>query len=214
MWLDGDLACRPVSSAQSDSDLTGWLVCVVVYLFPGSIDPRQNSSQWSVCGRFSVALYTTVGLYLSGQGAITEEMIRQHVPAIYLSVNNSVSVNILLVVNCIPKPLITIVAVSPSMPAPCVSFLPFSVPIFSFLFICLATNLMSESLLFPHPLSFSPSPSFSTFFRSACLFHFFVASPSLLMLSLAFEAASFVPDSHSSDWDILGFKVTQTDLLS
>lgn len=69
VWLDCDLECRHVSSAQSDSDLTGRLVCVVVYSFPESIDPRQNSSQWSVCGRFSVALYYTVGMYVSGNGS-------------------------------------------------------------------------------------------------------------------------------------------------
>lgn len=66
-------AC-PVSSAQSDSDLTGQLVCVVAYSFPETIDPRQSSSQWSVCGRFSVAPYTTAGMCVSGHG-----MIRQHV---------------------------------------------------------------------------------------------------------------------------------------
>ncbi len=86
---------------------------------------------------------------------------------------------------------------------------------FSFLFICLASNLMSASLLSPSlRLLLSLSLATQSFFLSVCLLHFFFASPSLMMLSLAFEAASFVPDSHSSDWDILGFKVTQTDLLS
>lgn len=97
----------------------------------------------------------------------------------------------------------------------CFFFCPSLLQFFSSLFICLASNLMSASLLSPSPrLPLPLSLATQSFFLSVCLLHFFFASPSLLMLSLAFEAASFVPDSHSSDWDILGFKVTQTDLLS
>lgn len=45
----------------------------MAYLFPKSIDLRHNSSQWSVCGRFSVALYTTLGMYVSGHDAVRVE---------------------------------------------------------------------------------------------------------------------------------------------
>ena len=75
-----------------------------------------------------------------------------------VSVNNKAPANILLVVNCVPKPLIIIVAVSPSPAASNVFF--FSCPsllhFFPSLFICLATNLMSASLL-SLPLSVSLS---------------------------------------------------------
>lgn len=76
-----------------------------------------------------------------------------------VSVNNKAPANILLVVNCVPKPLIIIVAVSPSPPASYVFFF-FSALLcsifFPSLFICLATNLMSASLL-SLPLSVSLS---------------------------------------------------------
>lgn len=79
VWWDCDLARRPVSSARSDSDLTGRLVCVVVYLFPEIIDPRQNSSQWSVCGRFSVALLHYSRNVRFWAWRYQSGMIRQHV---------------------------------------------------------------------------------------------------------------------------------------
>lgn len=92
------LHASPVSSAQLDGDLTGRLVCVVAYSFPETIDPRQSSSQWSVCGRFSVALYTTAGMCIGGHA-----MIRQHVSEGIFMRERPVSVNIVLAVNCIPK---------------------------------------------------------------------------------------------------------------
>lgn len=128
-------------------------------------------------------------------------LIRQHVSEGIFICEQPAFVNILLAVSCVPKPLITIVAVSPSPPASD-AFPSCTTPLWFILslFICLATNLMSASRLPPPPLRL--------------LLHSFCLSPSFPTLSLAFESASFVPDSHSSDWDILGFKVTRTDLLS
>lgn len=101
-WLPCDymvtLHASPVSSAQLDGDLTGRLVCVVAYSFPETIDPRQSSTRWSVCGRFSVALYTTAGMCIAGHA-----MIRQQVSEGIFICEQPVSVNILLAVNCIRK---------------------------------------------------------------------------------------------------------------
>lgn len=93
--------------------------------------------------------------------------------------------------------------------------LPFSAPVFSLLLHLSRLQFNVSISLISLPPYRSSSVSCYTIVLSVRLsLPFLFSSYSFLMLSLAFEAGGFVPDSHSSDWDILGFKVTQTDLLS
>lgn len=216
-WLDCDLARRLVSSTQSDCDLTGRLVCAVVYSFLGVLIPGRAAVNGASVG--GLLLLCTLqweraflGMALSERNDSSTCFWGQ----IYLWITSLCKYFACSKLH--PQTLdyhcccVTLAA----------SFLYFFSALLCssfFLPLYLSRHQFNVSISFI-PLSLSPrlplplSLATQSFFLSVCLFHFFFASPSLMMLSLAFEAASFVPDSHSSDWDILGFKVTQTDLLS